>query len=53
VDVALSVGFQAQPHFTTVFRRYVGDSPHRWRLSQSASNHVSPRDLAQAQSSRC
>ena len=25
VDVALSVGFQAQPHFTTVFRRYVGE----------------------------
>ena len=25
VDVALSVGFQAQSHFTTVFRRYVGE----------------------------
>jgi AraC-like DNA-binding protein len=37
VDVALSVGFQAQPHFTTVFRRYVGESPHRWRQLLSDS----------------
>jgi AraC-like DNA-binding protein len=53
VDVALSVGFQAQPHFTTVFRRYVGESPHRWRLSQSANSDANLRDLAQGQSSRC
>jgi AraC-like DNA-binding protein len=53
VDVALSVGFQAQPHFTTVFRRYVGESPHRWRLSQSANGDANPCDLAQGQSSRC
>ena len=39
VDVALSVGFQAQPHFTTVFRRYVERSPHRWRsLSQGVNS---------------
>jgi AraC-like DNA-binding protein len=31
VDVALSVGFQTQAHFTTVFRRYIGNTPHRWR----------------------
>jgi AraC-like DNA-binding protein len=31
VDVALSVGFQTQAHFTAVFRRYIGDTPHRWR----------------------
>jgi AraC-like DNA-binding protein len=31
VDVALSVGFQTQAHFTTVFRRFVGQTPHRWR----------------------
>ena len=53
VDVALSVGFQAQPHFTTVFRRYVGESPHRWRLSQSANSDANLRDLGQGQSSRC
>ena len=33
VDVALSVGFQSQPHFTTIFRRIVGQPPHAWRRS--------------------
>ncbi len=33
VDVALSVGFQTQSHFTTVFKRFVGDTPHQWRRS--------------------
>jgi len=31
VDVALSVGFQTQAHFTTVFKRFAGQTPHRWR----------------------
>lgn len=31
VEVALSVGFQTQAHFTTVFKRIVGETPHRWR----------------------
>lgn len=31
VDVALSVGFQTQAHFTTVFKRFVGNTPHQWR----------------------
>lgn len=31
VDVALSVGFQTQAHFTTVFRRFAHETPHRWR----------------------
>ena len=31
VDVALSVGFQNQAHFTTVFGRFVGETPYRWR----------------------
>jgi AraC-like DNA-binding protein len=31
VDIALSVGFQSQSHFTTVFKRFVGETPHRWR----------------------
>jgi AraC family transcriptional regulator len=34
VDVALSVGFQTQAHFSTVFKRFVGQSPHVWRQSQ-------------------
>ena len=31
VEVALSVGFLAQAHFTTVFKRVTGDTPARWR----------------------
>jgi AraC-like DNA-binding protein len=31
VDVALSVGFQTQAHFTTVFKRYAGQPPRAWR----------------------
>jgi AraC-like DNA-binding protein len=31
VDVAMSSGFQSQSHFTTVFKRLVGETPHRWR----------------------
>lgn len=33
VQIALSVGFQNQAHFTTVFRRLVHQTPRRWRLS--------------------
>jgi AraC family transcriptional regulator len=38
VDIALSVGFQTQAHFTTVFKRFAGDTPYQWRsafLAQS------------------
>jgi AraC-like DNA-binding protein len=31
VDVALSVGFQTQSHFTSVFKRYAGQAPRAWR----------------------
>lgn len=31
VEIALGVGFQTQAHFTTVFRRFVGDTPFQWR----------------------
>jgi AraC-like DNA-binding protein len=31
VDIALGVGFQTQAHFTTVFKRFVGATPSRWR----------------------
>jgi AraC family transcriptional regulator len=34
VDVALTVGFQAQAHFSTVFKRFVGETPGRWRRTQ-------------------
>src|SRR5215813_11125290 len=31
VEVSLTVGFQTQAHFTTVFKRFAGDTPHQWR----------------------
>jgi AraC family transcriptional regulator len=34
IDIALSVGFQAQAHFSTVFKRFVGETPGRWRRAQ-------------------
>ena len=33
VEVALSVGFRAQAHFSTVFKRLTGETPGRWRRS--------------------
>jgi AraC-like DNA-binding protein len=34
VQVSLQVGFQSQAHFTTVFKRIVGQPPHAWRRSR-------------------
>lgn len=31
VDIALSVGFQSQSHFSVIFRKIVGDTPYCWR----------------------
>ena len=42
VSVALGLGFRSQTHFTTVFRKYVGGSPARWRRDQpKTSNNLS------------
>ena len=38
VDVALSVGFQTQSHFTSVFKRFVGQPPRAWRQSHGERN---------------
>jgi AraC-like DNA-binding protein len=37
VDVALSVGFQTQSHFTSVFKRYAGQPPRAWRDARGVS----------------
>jgi AraC family transcriptional regulator len=37
VEIALTVGFQTQAHFTTVFKRFVGDTPYQWRNAHCAS----------------
>jgi transcriptional regulator GlxA family with amidase domain len=31
LDVALGCGFRSQAHFTTVFKRFVGETPFCWR----------------------
>lgn len=36
LDVALTVGFQTQAHFSTVFKRIIGEAPGRWRRAQLA-----------------
>ncbi len=33
-ELALTVGFSSQAHFTTVFKRFSGLTPNRWRHSQ-------------------
>ncbi|HEY4292267.1 AraC family transcriptional regulator [Luteibacter sp.] len=32
IDIALDVGFRTQAHFTTVFKRFAGHTPHSWRV---------------------
>jgi AraC family transcriptional regulator len=44
VEVALSVGFQTQSHFTSVFKRFVGQSPRAWRLSQCGKQRARDKD---------
>src|SRR5262249_35144275 len=36
VDVALSVVFKTQQHFTGVFRRFTGETPAKWRAMNYA-----------------
>jgi AraC family transcriptional regulator len=31
LDIALSLGFQTQAHFSTVFKRLIGEAPSEWR----------------------
>ncbi len=49
VDVALAVGFQTQAHFTTVFKRIVGETPHRWRYGENADEGARVEFLQNAQ----
>ncbi|QHP66627.1 AraC family transcriptional regulator [Bradyrhizobium sp. LCT2] len=48
-EVALTVGFCTQAHFSTVFKRITGDTPARWRCASrnaSASSRLSGGDPA-------
>lgn len=43
VEIALKVGFQSQAHFTTVFKRIVGETPNRWRrLARLGADRIDP-----------
>jgi AraC family transcriptional regulator len=45
MEIALTVGFQTQAHFTTVFKRFTGCTPRSWRVG----NHMLARsELEQA-----
>ena len=39
-EIALSVGFQAQAHFSTVFKRLTGETPARWRCAVVRDRHT-------------
>lgn len=47
VDIALTVGFQTQAHFSTVFKRFVGDTPYQWRSAYLAQFTPLPRLVAE------
>jgi AraC-like DNA-binding protein len=42
VEIALTVGFQTQRYFTTVFKKFVGRTPRQWR---TASRLPGPRPV--------
>ena len=46
VDIALSVGFQTQSHFTAVFNRFVGQPPQAWRRSRDTGTDVERERLS-------
>jgi AraC-like DNA-binding protein len=48
VDVALEVGFANQTHFSTVFRRLVGESPRRWRRDNGPARRIVPFEMPAA-----
>jgi AraC-like DNA-binding protein len=40
-QVAVALGFQAQAHFSTVFKRLTGETPGRWRSNVLGERHPS------------
>jgi AraC-like DNA-binding protein len=45
VEIALTVGFQTQAHFTTVFKRFIGETPYQWRQLNAWTRRGSARPL--------
>jgi AraC family transcriptional regulator len=48
VEIALTVGFQTQAHFTTVFKRFIGYPPRHWRIAHQMPAAPSVRTLTRA-----
>jgi AraC family transcriptional regulator len=48
VEIALTVGFQTQAHFTTVFKRFIGCPPRHWRIAKQMQAVPSVRTLTRA-----
>jgi AraC family transcriptional regulator len=51
-EVALAVGFYAQPHFSTVFKRLTDETPARWRKGQRACSAPPGNSRTQNESAR-
>lgn len=43
-EIALTVGFLTQAHFTTVFKRFVGYTPRQWRTANQLASAPRRRD---------
>ena len=43
VEIALEVAFMTQSHFTTVFARFVGETPHLWRQRRYSAADACPQ----------
>ena len=48
VEIALTVGFQTQAHFTTVFKRFAGCTPRQWRIANQTLAARQTGDRSQA-----
>jgi AraC family transcriptional regulator len=53
VEISLTVGFQTQAHFTTVFKRFVGETPYQWRAANGCAVDFSGQFRPAAGPCRC
>jgi len=49
VEIAMTVGFQTQPYLTTVFKRFTGCTPGRWRAINKIPIAPQPRRSKRAE----
>ena len=52
VSIALTVGFQSQAHFSTVFKRFAGISPNRWRAANRGARSLGGRTFGEGAKTR-